>query len=154
ISQGLSNQAYFRFDSLPNLSNKIYIDYADGTGEHEYNFKANGSNRQIWFRNLPGATTPETVQGSNWYDATIHFYQDLPEGVKNTVQEAYPQKRIVTIRFENPMNITQLIVNYTLLFGTFPSTISKYNSLNTLNLTQVRNLDTFQQDFYNSSIRN
>src|SRR5690606_10790189 len=73
LSQGLGNTAYFRFDSLPNLSNKIYIDYADGTGEHEYNFKSNGANRQIWFRNLGGATTPGAVQGSNWYDETVHF---------------------------------------------------------------------------------
>src|SRR5690554_287302 len=154
LTQGNGNTSYYRFDSLPNLPNKIYIDYADGTGEHEYDFKSNGSNRRIDFRNLAGATTPETIQGSAWYDETVHFYQDLPEGVKDTVQEEYPQKRIVTIRFENPMNITELTVSRTRLFGTFPSNISKYNSLNTLTLSQVMNLEVFQQDFYNSSIRN
>lgn len=154
MTQGGSNTAVFRIDSLNSLSNKVFIDYADGTGEHEYNFKSSGTSRQIWFRNLAGATTPSTIQGSNWYDETIHFYQDLPEGVKDTVQETYPQKRFVNIRFENPQNIIQLVANYYFLFGTFPSAISKYNSLRTLTLTQTANLDNFQQDFYGSSIRN
>lgn len=154
ITQGDTRTAEFSFSNINGLDNKVFIDFADGTGEHEYAFKRIGSASNINFRNLANGTTPETIQGSAWNDAPVYFYQDLPEGVKNTVQETYPQKRIIKIRFENPNNLRGLSILRLLLFGTFPSNVSKYNSLQTLDLNSVMNLEAFQQDFYNSSIKN
>lgn len=154
ITQGNNNTSSVSFRSLPNISNKIYINYNDGTGEHEYDFKSSGSDRWISFRNLATSTTPEQAQGDAWYDATIHFYQDLPEGVKNTVQDEYPQQREITIRFEKPQNIFYFQWYFVRVFGVFPSGISKFRNLETLNVTQALYVTAFAQDFYNSQILN
>src|SRR5690606_2048834 len=95
---------------------------------------------------------PETIQGSNWDDAPVYFYQDLPEGVKNTVQETYPQQRDITIRFEKPQEITFFYWYYVCAFGVIPSAISKLRNLEFLRFTQTNFITAFAQDFYDSKI--
>lgn len=151
-TQGNAIQAIYRFTSAPNVDNKIYINYNDGTGEHEYNFKSSGSIRRIDFRNLSNGTTPETIQGSTAFDETIHFYQDLPEGVKNTVQEEYPVFREVTVRFEKPQSINVIYIYYSYVYGVLSSSLAKFKNLTTLDLTNLNFVEAFAQDFYDSNI--
>jgi hypothetical protein len=150
----IGNPASYEFTSNLNINNKVFIDYNDGTGEHEYNFKSSGSNRRIYFRNLANGTTPETIQGSGVYDEIVHFYQDLPPEIVGTVVDSYPQKREVVIRFEKPQDIINITIDRILVFGSISSSISRYRNLDTLYFRDFYNIESFAQDFYNSSIKN
>lgn len=141
--------------STNSIDNKIYIDYSDGTGEQEYAFKSSGATRGILFTNRANQTTPSTVPGTTTLDQNpLHFYQDLPPGVIDTVDNDYPQQRDIFIRFEKPQNITYLRMAGFIVFGVFPSAVSKLRALQTLILDNLVSLTSFAQDFYNSAIRN
>jgi hypothetical protein len=154
--------AYLRVVSTNSVNNKIFIDYADGTGEHEYAFKASGVNRAIYFTNRANETNPLTVAGTTVYDVKpateqpygIHFYQDLPAGVINTVNDNYAQERQLKIRFEKPQNIISIEFSRVLIYGAFPSAIAKFRNLDTLRVSYSRNISVFNADFYNTQIRN
>jgi|GEM_PF-4038107 len=152
--RNISATGSVEFRSVDNVDNKVYIDYADGTGEHVYVFKASSANRRLYFRNMAGQTNPATVSGSGTYDQNpIHFYQDLPDGVKNTVDDDYPQQRTVRIRFEKPQSITYVSLSGFFAYGVFPAAVSKLRNLEVLALSTLFYLDAFAQDFYNSSIK-
>jgi len=153
-SQGHGITSFFSFLSANGESNKVFIDFNDGTGEHSYDFHSQGSTRRIDFRNMAFGTTPETVQGNQWYDADVYFYQDLPEGVKDTVVEEYPVQREVLVRFEYPQKLLTLAISYVKMFGVLPSELSKLRSLEALSISNTLNITSFAQDFYNSQIKN
>lgn len=153
-TQGNSQTATYSFHSAPWASNKIYIDFSDGTGWHEYNFYSSGSNRRIEFRNLLNATTPETIQGSNWDDAPVYFYQDLPPEKINTVDDNYQEQRDIYIRFEKPQEIIQISIRRTYVYGSISSAVSRFRNLEVLFFQDFQYVEAFAQDFYNSKIRN
>jgi hypothetical protein len=143
--------------SQDNVSNKLYIDYSDGTGEHIIDFKSTGSIRAINFGANANATTPATIttQGS-LNVSSLHFYQDLPAGVKDTVNDSYMlngQTRKIKIRFQKPQSITQITVNRVYFYNQLPSALSKLSNLQILSLSNINYITSFPQDFINSQIK-
>lgn len=149
-AQGIGTSAVYTFDNANNVGNKAFIDFDDGTGEHEYSFKSSGVLRRLSFRNLGSQTTPETIQSNLWDDAPVYFYQDLPEGVKNTVQELYPHRRKIRVRFENRGALSGFTVIHSLIFNQFPSNINLYNGLRTLSITRSDNITTMPLEMKSS----
>lgn len=152
---------YLRISGQNNVENKVYIDYADGTGEHEYQFKASGANRAIYFTNRANLSDPNTIAGTTTYDVKpateppfgIHFFQDLPDNVINTVNNSYPMERTISIRFEKPQAVVSLEFFRILMNGVFPSAISKFRNLNTFAVSYSRNISNFLADFYTTNIK-
>lgn len=153
ITNGRNNTAIFRFYSIPGVDNKAYIDFGDGTGEHEYPFFSSGTNRRLEFKNLALQTTPETIQSNDWMDAPVYYYQDLPPEKIGIVDDEFPQWRDVKIRFEKPQNIYTVQVVFTVCDGVLSSSISKFRNLTTLSYRGLMNISAFAQDFYDSKIR-
>lgn len=122
-----TGSTYFQFNSLP--GNKMYIDFDDGTGVHEY--------------------LPNTTSGTSFYyvGETIHFYQDLLDPSKiGTVDATYPQSRIVKVWFDYPQRITLALIQSFNMYGDFPKNIGNY-SLDTMRFSGVAKLDSFPSKF-------
>lgn len=148
-----SNANNWLFVSTNSVDNKIFIDFKDGTGEHEYDFRANGNSRQINFRALSGVRDPETIfEESVWNSAGGYFYQDLPEAVRNTVDSSYDHSRKISIRFEKPQNVISFTMSQSRVFEVY-SGLSKLRNLTTLNFSGLTSVEFFSQDFYRSFIR-
>lgn len=156
-----ASPSYLYLYSQMSVDNIVYIDYNDGTGEHAYNFRSSGSNRRLRFFALNNATTPQTIANSSTYDVSkalyppygLHFYQDLPDDIKNTVNDDYEQYRTVSIRFQKPQSITYLQFSNVLLYDSLPSPLSKLNNLETLAIANSQFIEFFAQDFVSSRIR-
>src|SRR5690606_17898494 len=95
-----TSSGVFELVGQTNVSNIVYFDFNDGTGEHEYPFKASGGNRRFRFDIKGTDTNPSTFYEAGTYNYAPYFYDDLPPGVKNTVNETYGSLRTVTVRFE------------------------------------------------------
>jgi hypothetical protein len=143
----------FRLISQNNIDNKLYIDYNDGTGEHVVDFKVSGSNRRIDMGAVANATTPATINITGSFVVPVYYFQDLPAGIKNTVNDSYEQYRDITMRFQKPQAITTIIFNRTYLYNSLPAGLSKLQNLEYLSISQSYFITNFPQDFYNSRIR-
>lgn len=160
--QSPSINSFFRVLATPGVSNKVFINYNDGTGEHTYAMRSSGSQYGVYFQSMANQMNPATVSGTTILDVRpasdppygLHFFQDLPAGIKNTVNNEYNQERTITIRFEKPQNIINIQFGRVLLFGTFPSAISKLRNLSVFQVNNSRNITNFLTDFYNTNITN
>lgn len=114
--------ASFRVNSsLPN--NKMYINFGDGTGEHEY----------------------ETSKF--YYHEIMHYFQDLKDPSKiNTIDRNYNQERTIYIRFDKSQSVTSFEINNTMVFGGFPSGLGFFN-LDILRLNSTREITNFPTNF-------
>ena len=146
-----SNVSFYAF----NTENKLFINFNDGTGEHEYDFKTDGNLRRVYFRSKdePTVNPNELFLKTSTFDAGGYFYQDLPAEVKGTVDATYEHFREIYIRIQYPQNVTNLYMLYTPAYGTLPSSLGKLRMLDTLSLFSLRYISFFIQDFYRSAIR-
>ena len=131
----------------------VYFNFNDGTGEHAYPLKNFVGNRRLRW-DLNGSTTnPATLYLTGVYNYAPYYYQDLPAGVINTVNDNYGDLRTITIRFEKPQTITEFTTNRVMLYNQFPGAISKLQNLVRLFLNSTNNISSFPQDFYASQIK-
>ncbi|GGB83116.1 hypothetical protein GCM10007424_23920 [Flavobacterium suaedae] len=147
--------SYFQVLSYPTVDNKVYIDYSDGTGEHEYTFKPNNDFRGISFRCNSTSDPTQVAVNTGVYGVKpndgfgggefgLHFYQDLANAEKiNTVDHAYTQERDVYIRFENTAQIQSVIFYNIVLLGTFPS-LAKLRNLTEQMLILMPGITAFE----------
>lgn len=152
-----TNNSYLQIAGQNSIDNTIYIDYADGTGEHAYPFKALGQLRRIYFTANANTTIPSGLPGTGSFDVTaLYFYQDLPAGIKNTVNDTYGSPdapRKIKMRFEKPQAVTSISFNRVRMFNSLPSSFAKLSNLETLYVNSTNYITSFPQDFYNSRIK-
>lgn len=147
-----TDSATLEFVGLNSVNNIMYVDFHDGTGEHEYPFKANGVNRRLRFDINATTTNPATLSVAGTYNYPAYFYQDLPAGIINTVDDDYGDLRTVTIRFEKPQSVGQLTSNRVAMYEQLPGAISKLGNLTTLYINASFYITSFPQDFLQSNI--
>ena len=139
------------------VNNKIFIDYNDGTGEKAIDFKASGSLRRIQFAANPSGTTKQNITVTGTFNVDpLYFYQDLPIGIKDTVNDNYVGEngpRTISIRFKDPNLITQMSFSRVRLYNSLPSGIGKLKTLSILTFTSSMNITSFPQDFHNSKLK-
>lgn len=98
-------------------NNEMYADFADGTGEHTY---------------LPDAS------GFIRFDAQpLHYFQDVPEEIRNTYNASYSVKRKIKIRFKYPDRVVYVRFTGISFIGDFPKALGSYNISDTLNISCV-----------------
>jgi len=149
------NDSALRISNLNNISNVAYINYNDGTGEHAYNFKASGTSRGFYMETVANTTDPALISATGVYNYPVHFYQDLPVGVKNTVNDTYMlngQPRTISIRFSNPGAVLAIVFNRVWLYNQLPGALSRLIGLKTLNISGAAFITSFPQFFLNSQI--
>lgn len=150
----VTNNSYLRIVGKDGVSNTLYIDYNDGTGEHAYPFKASGVSRRVNFETNANVTTPAGLATTGFYDVNpLYFFQDLPVGVKNTVNDTYGTPRTIRLRFEKPEAVVNISFNRVRLYNTMPSALARLVNLETLSVNSSNYITAFPQDFYNSRIK-
>ncbi|WP_159799237.1 hypothetical protein [Flavobacterium sp. MK4S-17] len=151
-----SRTSYIEIYSEDYIDNKIYIDYQDGTGWHEYPFrKPSTAMRVIRFQVNTYTNTPENIasggnigvmpnDGMGGEEYGLHFYQDLVDTSKiNTVDHHYPQERDILIKFENRNFIKTIIISDCTLLGEIPS-LAKLRNLKNLQIAYIYNASSFE----------
>ncbi|OIQ22214.1 MAG: hypothetical protein BM557_02220 [Flavobacterium sp. MedPE-SWcel] len=156
-----ARSSFFQILSYPNVDNKVYIDYSDGTGWHEYAFKSNNNNRGISFRCNDSTDPTQVTTASGVYGVTpndgfgggqfgLHFYQDLTDpGKINTVDHYYAQERDIFIKFDKPTQLQSIICFNTVFLATFPS-LAKLRNLTELILSLIPELAAFENEAVNT----
>lgn len=139
------------FDLISSEPNNVTINYADGTGDQVYPFIYFGGAYRIRFQrrsdNAIGTTpTPGNISGTNPYDATLHFYEDLPLP-SGTVDDFYDHHRKITVTIEKFFSITSFNINRIGIYGTIPSIINRLVSLNTLVISSTLNFTGIDNNF-------
>ena len=152
-----TSNSYLQIVGQNSIENVVYIDYNDGTGEHSYPFKALGALRRIYFTANANVTTITGLAGTSSFDVSaLYFYQDLPVGIKNTVNDTYgspDSPRRIKLRFEKPQAVTSISLNRVRMFNALSSAIARLSNLETLYINSANYITSFPQDFYNSRIR-
>lgn len=152
-----TRSCFLHLVSYDGMQNKVFIDYSDGTGWHEYIFRKNGSRYEIVFRTTE-ATDPNEIayspsdiyvspnDGKGGGEFGIHFFQDLADTQKiNTVDHTYPQEREVFVKFENPNTINEFKMRNIVLLGSFPS-LARLRNLKILYLDYLLSLNDFENE--------
>lgn len=104
--------------------NLMYIDYADGTGVHEYSF-------------LSGTYSFAS-------NSILHYYQNLADPTKvGTVSPTYMEERRIKIWFKFPQRINVLSWQNFGLYGELPKNIQNYNWSVQLRFANMYNLNNF-----------
>lgn len=104
-----------------NVDNVMYIDYDDGTGEHQYIPNSSGF---IFFS-----------------EQIMHYFQDVPLNLINTIDTNYAVRRKIKIRFKHPDKVIQIRFNHIGLHGDMPKALGTYNLTSGLlvyNLTEKK----------------
>ncbi len=159
-----SRSSYLQVLSYPNIDNKIYIDYSDGTGWHEYTFKENNKGRGLKLHCQSTTDSAQVTGGSGVYGVKpndgygggefgLHFYQDLADtGKIDIVDHEYAQERDIFIRFENPLQIQSIIFYNIVLLATFPS-LAKLRNLTEQMLMLMPDITEFENKAVNTLLR-
>lgn len=142
----------FQLINTSNIGNTVYIDFGDGTGEHPYPFLTFGSNRRAQWGSVSTVTNPDSISVTGLYNYPVYYYQDLPEGIKNTVNDTYDHIRTIKMRFANPTAITQLIIDRIPLYNQLPAGLSKLTGLQTLTVRSSLYITSFPQYFLNTQV--
>lgn len=152
--QEASNTASFSFRSQDNVNNKVYIDYGDGYPEQTYDFKVSGVSRRLTFGVNASTTNPALLPAAGTFNVSaLYYYQDLPAGIKNTVNDTYGATRKVRIRFEKPQSITEIAINRVSLFNQLPGALARLANLETFSINAAYSISSFPQDFFNTRVR-
>lgn len=107
--EGGNNPSDVVIDITVGEGNEMYVDFADGTGEHTF---------------LPNSTRGTKIL----YSATaLHYFQDVPENIKNTYNPSYDIKRVIKIRFKDPSKVTYFKMHHIGVHGNFPKALGTYN---------------------------
>ena len=159
-----SRSSYLQTLSYLDIDNKVYIDYSDGTGEHEYIFKSNNRSRGISFKcnstddptQIAVNTGVYGVKPNDGYgggEFGLHFYQDLADTEKiNTVDHEYAQERDLFIRFENPLQIQSITFYNIVLLETFPS-LARLRNLTQQVLSLMPGITAFENKAVSTLLR-
>tara|TARA_R100000963_G_C4645881_1_gene110350 strand:- start:4342 stop:5961 length:1620 start_codon:yes stop_codon:yes gene_type:complete len=139
----------FECTNIFGKSGSIFIDYADGTGEHEYPFKestdfkmrlAKTANNQ-----LPPNPTRADYSEIGFYNYPIYFFDDIDPSVP--IDDNYPVTRKIKIRFPRFQDLLIFNLRYTGLLGELPSAIGRFRNLDSLSIFRSENLDSLGSDF-------
>lgn len=115
--EGGPSQTNVSFEVAVGQGNEMYVDFADGTGKHTY--LPNSSNRILFSAEA------------------LHYFQDVPEDIRNTYNPSYPKKRIIRINFKDPSKVTFLRFVGISFHGNFPRGLGAYNISDTLTLSCI-----------------
>lgn len=151
--ESLSGSEFYLVNTF-SVPNTVYIDFGDGTGEHTYPFLASGNSRRAQWSTNNFVTDPATLSVTGPFQYPAYFYQDLPEGVINTVNDSYNHMRTVRLRFANPQALSEININRMRLYNQLPADFAKLQSLKTLTIRSSLFITSFPQYFLNTQIEN
>lgn len=153
LSQDRNDRASIAtFRNIENIDGSVEIDYADGTGFHDYPFKTDtgGSVREVTFfrfsnNEIGVPPTPANISRTGDVYYPLYFYQDLPLP-SGTVDDFYDHHRVIKIRFQRFADLKEIALRYVGMYGMLSEAFGRLRNLDSFVLEQITTLTGISGD--------